>query len=75
MPELRVGADGFDETFPLHLSGEQASQLLSMSYPTFKKLAEKGYVKAQKVNDRWQVDTRSLFSYLGLESKLVVTDG
>ena len=75
MAEARLYVNEADATFPMFMSGEEASRFLGVSYPTFKKMAEAGDVTATKKNDRWQVNTKSVLTYLGLEYKVVSHDG
>lgn len=72
MSEVRISAETLAETFPVFISGEAAARLMGVSYPTFKKMALAGDVTATMKNDRWVVNTRSVFSYLGIETKVVM---
>ena len=72
----RVWVEKLDREFPLFVSAEKASRIIGVSRPTVMRIIERAQLRAERSSaNLWNVETLSVFEFLKLDARVVVSDG
>ena len=77
IPVMRVQVETYGDAgyFPLFVSAEKASRMIGVSRPTVMRMLARGDLKGERRESKvWQVETSSIFDYLKLPNRVVVTN-
>jgi len=67
----RVYVPDTNTDYPLYFSAEQAARVIGISRPTVMARIKDGLLKAEKSSAGvWNVDSRSVFAFLGLDCEV-----